>query len=522
MKFKLIILGFCLFFAGSAAFASSTYYLPQVAVGPFAQNGTNYEYRTSFVLYNNTGVTTNVTVNLFNNDGVPMTVNMTGVSAGGPVQGSSFTIGIAPGVNKILQASYGIITVGAAIVVADSDLGIGVSGMFTIYNVDNSTFVTEVGVQGLAAANLPNTFVLPVQQSANGAIATALALYNPYPWSATITMSLTNENNISMGDAAITLVPWQHAAFYVDQQFPSIQNSNFHGMLRVMSDGPLAAITLRQNAPSFFTYTSCPVVSTASSQTRFNLAQFADGAVGGGYYKTTIMLQNFRGTPTTIYFAARQQDGTTISPNLITTTGDYINNMIVIEGHGSRFLTSDGSTNAQGSMVITSNAPIGAAALFTLFSTDSSHVFQTEAGVQDSPSYTSVTLPIDFKVQNGGTVYGTGFALFNPNPTAVTLKPSFFDGDGLMSTAGTITLQPLSQQAMFFDSVFGGMGTVQGSLAFQGLTGTNGVSAMVLRMNMSPFNMTSFSAVSGTAAGFTGTSGTPRYTYMDHRDYDQR
>jgi len=164
-------------------------------------------------------------------------------------------------------------------------------------------------------------------------------------------------------------------------------------------------------------------------------------------------------------------------------------------------------------MVITSSAPIGAAALFTLYSNDS--VFQTEAGVQDSPSYTRVTLPIDFKVQNGGTVYGTGFALFNPNATAISLKPSFFDGDGLMSTAGIITLQPMSQQAMFFDSVFPGLGTVQGSLAFQGLTGTNGVSAMVLRMNMSPFNMTSFTAVSGTAAGASYTNGTPRFTYMD-------
>jgi len=516
MKLKIVILAFCLFFVGSAAFSATNYYIPQVVVGPFGMNDTNFSYRTSFIFFNNTSASSDVTLNLFNSDHSEMTVTMTGLGMT-PVVGSSFTFTLPVGSAKILQASSDSLAAGPADVIATSDSGVGVVGRYTIYNDDaGGTFVTEVGVKAIEGSTLRNDFVIPVQETDSGAVLTGIALYNPYPWETTMDLSLKNQFGAAVGSYVVTLGSGQHTAFYVDQDFPDIGGTNFYGMLKIQSDGPIAAMTLRQNAPSFITYTSCPVVPTTSTQRNFTLAQFADGVLGGVKYKTTLMLQNFRRSTVTINFAATGGGGGDAIPlRWISSTGDAFTNTIDLGAGETRFMTSDGGANAQGGIVITSSAPIGAAALFLL--TDMDDNFMTEAGVQDSPVLNRLTMPVHSRMtSDGSTLYGTALALYNPSASPVTLRPTYLDESGLMLTAGTVTLAPGAQQASFFDQFFPGMGTVVGSLAFQAMTATSGVSAMVLGANIDPFNMTSFSSVSGTAGvSFAFNTGTPRYTVVD-------
>jgi len=86
-----------------------------------------------------------------------------------------------------------------------------------------------------------------------------------------------------------------------------------------------------------------------------------------------------------------------------------------------------------------------------------------------------------------------------------------------MTTAGIITLSKSGHTAQFFHELFPGYGKyIQGSLAFQvtSTAGLNQVSAVALRSNDSPYNMTSFAVVSGTA-GNSYTANLPRIVYTD-------
>jgi hypothetical protein len=420
MKLKLAVLVFCSLFLGSTAFSSSTYYIPHVAIG--AYTGTDqqtYSFRTTFVFFNNTSSSSTVAMSLAADDGTSMTANISGLGTN-----STFSFLLGPGSTRIYQTEgFGSIHTGAATIISDSD--IGVSGIYTINKVATGQFVTEVGIQ---ATSLMSHFAIPVQVTADGAVTTGLALYNPNISDSTITLSLRNADGTSAGaNASYTLAAGKHTSFYITDKFPSINNTKFSGMLTIQSSVEISAVTLRQNAPSNVTYTSIPVVPTSSTQTTFNLAHFADGQVGGTPYKTTFMLFNFSGSSATVSIAPSNDDGTalTLSMTDSSTTGS---NYTIAAG-ASKFLQTNGTANVQGAAIVTSTVPIGAAALFAEYNNDRS--FNTEAGVQDSPVLTNFTLPVDSQVPLDGmaTIVGTVFAFFNPNSSSVTLTPTYLDED---------------------------------------------------------------------------------------------
>jgi hypothetical protein len=499
MKLKMVVLIFCLFVAGSAAL-SSTYYLPQVAIGAYTgEDGKVYSYRTTFVFFNNTNTANYVTMVLTDNDGNPMKANISGLG-----KNSTFSFQLGAGSTRILQTdSSGNIHTGAATITSDSDIGF--SGIYTINNVATGEFVTEVGVQ---ATSLMRKFVIPIQTTANGAVTTGLALYNPDALDSTLTLSLKNEDGTTAdANVSVPLAAGNHTAFYITDKFPSTNNARFSGMLTVQSSSNISAVTLRQNAPSTVTYTSIPVVPTTSTQKTFNLAHFADGQVGGTPYKTTFMLYNFSTSSATVTLAPRQDDGTALTLRMMdgtTTASSY-----AIAPGASKFLQTDGTAGAQGAVIISSDVAIGVAALFAEYNNDLS--FNTEAGVQDSQALTDFALPIDSRVSLDGSVTtsDTGIAFFNPGSSSVDITPKFLDVCGIITASSTpITLPAKGHAAYFFNNLFPLLGDVQGSIAISDLT--SGVSAMTLRLNMAPFSMTSLPVVSGAATGFpAATSGNP-------------
>jgi hypothetical protein len=498
MKLKLAVLAFCLLLIGSTAFSSTTYYIPQVAIGTYTgMDQQVYGFHTTFVLFNNTEIATSVSMVLTDNGGNPMGVNIPALGR----KSSTFSFNLGPGTTNIFQTdNAGSLQSGAATITSDSD--IGVSAIYTINEASTGKFVTEVGVQ---AASLMRNFAIPVQVTGDGFINTGLALYNPSSSAATITLTLKDEDGTTTANVELSgdeaLGAGKHTAFYIGgDKFKDIKN--FKGMLTVHSSEQISAVTLRQNAPSTVTYTSIPVVSTG--QTTFNLAHLADGVVGGTPYQTTFMLFNFGTASANVTIAPRDDSGTALP--LTMTDGSTTATSYTIAAGASKFLQTNGSANKWGAAIITSTAPIGAASLFTEYNNDQS--FGSEAGVQDSPASTSFAMPIDSKVSLDGAVntFDTAIAFFNPGTSSVTFSPSFLDVSGVITTADSITLAAKSHAAFYFSGLFPNMGDIQGSIHISGLA--NGVSAMTLRLNASPFSMTTLPVVSGAATGITpATSG---------------
>jgi hypothetical protein len=483
MRIKLAALAFFMFLMGNTAFSASKYYLPHVAIGAFDTGS----FRTTFIFFNNQSTASNVTLSLTGDGGTPLSVTITGLGTN-----STFTFSLGPGATRILQTdNSGNAKAGAATIT--SDLAIGVSGLFTIYD-KSGNFQTEVGVNN---SDPLQNFALPVQVSGS-TVNTGLALYNPQTTSSSITVTLTNVDGTVLGSTPITLAAGQHTGKYVGGDlFKDV--SSFQGTLTVQSSVAISAMTLRQNAPaSTLSYTSCPVVSTATTQTTFNLAQVVNGASSDVGYKTTFMLFNLSSSTANVTLALTKDDGTPLSVVIPSQSAGAKSTFNLTIGAGkSLFLQTDGTgALLQGAALITSDVPIGAAGIFTQY--DSKGNFATEAGVQSSPALKDFTLPIDSNTPTADT----GIALFNPGAASVTVTPRFLNATGISATASTpIALVANGHYAGFFGSIFPGLGVVQGSLAISAPTA---ISALTMRENLSPFGMTSLPVVQGVYQAASG------------------
>jgi hypothetical protein len=481
MNIKLVVLTLFLFFAGRTAFSESKYYLPQVAIGSFGSGG----FRTTFLFFNNQKTAANIVLTLTNDAGAPMVITIPGLGTN-----STFTFTLETGASRIYQTdvagSRGPLKAGAAVVISDAP--IGVSALFTIYDAQGN-FVTEAGVGN---SDPLTSFVIPVEITAT--YNTGLALYNPTATDSSITATLTNTDGTVAGRISnYPLNAGKHIGVYVTDLFSNI--SNFQGSLMVQSSVAISAMTLRQNA-SPLSYTSCPVVSTGSTQKTFVLAQVVNGASSDVGYKTSFMLINFSVSTATVTLTLTKDAGTPF-PVVISEQGASAKSTFnfTIGAGKSLFLHTDGTgTLSQGAASITSDVAIGAAGIFTQY--DSKGNFATEAGVQDSPALTDLTLPVDSKA-----TVDTGIALFNPGTSPVTITPRFLDADGVSTTAAIpIVIPAIGHYAGFFGNIFPELGTIQGSFAISALTP---ISALTMRENFSPFGMTSLPVVSGSSPGRT-------------------
>lgn len=480
MKTKLGILAFFLLLTADHAVSQSlnNYYLPQVANGAYADGS----FRTSFVFFNNTGSTANVIMNLTDDAGNPFEVTIPGLGSD-----SNFLVMLPPGASRIFQTDgTGPLSAGAAEIL--STVPIGVSGIFTIYDT-NGNFVTESGV----GSSTPLTdFVIPVESGGN--YSTGLALFNPGA-DASYTARLLDANGNQVDTTTKEMASGTHAAFFLTgsgQLFPN--QTDIQGTLVVHSDVALSAVVLRQSS-SPFGFTSLPVVSKSSTQTNLSLAQVANGSYGAGSFRTSFLLFSIASSTANVTLTLTKDDGT---PMPVTISGLGTNSTFTfpIQAGKALFLKTDGSGSlAAGSARITSDVPIGATGIFSVY--DSQGNFQTEAGVGDSPIMTQFTLPVDLTGN-----FDTGVAFFNPGTSPATITLRFMNASGENNSQNPqITLPPNGHNAGFVSQFFPGIGNIQGTLA---VSSTAGVAAITLRQNSSPFGFTTLPVVSGIAPGTAG------------------
>ena len=160
------------------------------------------------------------------------------------------------------------------------------------------------------------------------------------------------------------------------------------------------------------------------------------------------------------------------------------------------FLQTDGlGPGISGAATITSNVPVGASAIFTVF--DSTGQFQTEAGVGDSLVSAALTLPVDI---TGG--YNTGVAFFNPGSNAISLTFRLLDGNGVQLNATNRLLGARNHLADFVNELFPGTSDLRGSLA---VSAPGGVAAMTLRQYGPGASYTTLPTAIGAAMGKAAT-----------------
>jgi hypothetical protein len=470
------------FLVARSAFPQNTYYFPQVANGSFGTGS----FKTTFVLFNNTDTSATAVLKLTDDQGNPLTVNIPGL-------GGSGQITLGPGASQVLQTDgAGPLVAGAATVA--STVAIGVTSIFTIYDTSGN-FVTEAGVGN----SQPLTkFVIPVDVT--GAFDTGLALFNPNTGPASVTLSLYDSNGTAAASPKVlpTLGRNAHLATFVDQQF-SI--SNFRGTLVVQSSVAISALTLRQNSSrSAPTYTSLPVVPWPSSQAgvTMNFPQVANGSYGSISFKTSFLIFNTASSTANVVLALTQDNGspfTVTIPGSGPGTGTNSNFNFSLGLGAAVFLQTDGlGAGTAGAATITSNVPVGAAAIFTVL--NSAGQFQTEAGVGDSPNLTDLTLPVDITGS-----FDTGVAFFNPGSSSLTMTLRLMDANGAnVGTSASVPLAAKNHTAKFVSQLFPGTSNFRGSVA---ISAPGGVAALTLRQNSSPLSYTTLPVASGTSKGTT-------------------
>ena len=475
MKFtRFLAAGFVSLVFVSSAYAQNRYYLPHVANGDYGDGS----FRMTFILFNNSDAGTSALLELTSDAGLPLTVTITGLGTG-----SQFTIPLSAGATQILQTDgLGNMVAGAAVVTSATD--IGVSAIFTIYD-KNGHYVTESGVGSSAPLT---AFVLPVDTT--GLFNTGLALFNFGGVDASITLILRGTGGQQIATTPMMLRSHGHIAKFISgtaQLFPAA--TNVQGTLLVQSTVPIAAMVLRQNLTPL-SYTSLPVVSTTSTKQTLNLAHAANGTYTGGSFKTSFLIFNISASPANVTLALTQDNGTPLSvtvPGYGTRSSFPFNNLAA---GASIFLQTDGSgALSVGAATITSNVPIGASGVFTVFNTQGA--FQTEAGVGDSPVLTSLTLPVDIT-----DTVDTGVAFFGPAGATLTFQLRSESGK-LVGSRATRNLDAKGHLAEFASQIFGTR-NFRGSV---GITATSGVAALALRQHSSPpvLSYTTLPVASGAA-----------------------
>jgi hypothetical protein len=462
-------------FLVNGASAQNEYYLPQVANGNYGAGS----YRTTFLLINNTDTDTTASLRLTDDAGIPLVMTITGYGTS-----DSFAVSLPAGGSQMLQTDgLGSVATGAATVT--SATSIVVSAIFTIYD-SVGNFVTETGVGN---SEPQSSFVLPVDTT--GLSNTGLALFNAGSANASVSLVLRDTSGTEAGVVQLTLKGNNHLAVFVSGQgqlFPSV--SNFKGTLWVQSSIPVAAMVLRQNeAP--LSFTSLPVVSTSSTKQTLNLAQVANGSYSDGSYKNSFLIFNISSTPADVTLSLTKDDG---SPFVVTIPGQGTNSVfsIPLAAAASVVLQTDGSGSVTaGAATITSNVPIGACGIFSIF--NSQGAFQAETGVGDSPVLASMTLPVDITGN-----FDTGVAFFNPGSSPAILSLRLLGANGAqIGSAATISLAGKEHSARFISQIFPGTANFRGSVA---VSSAAAVAALTLRQNSAPLSFTTLPVASGTNA----------------------
>jgi Tol biopolymer transport system component len=448
--------------------AERSCFLPHVANGEFLGGS----LRTTIILVNPNDQTVAVTVEFSGDAGAEL-------KAGFPSLGTSPALSLEAGGTRFLQSlGTGDLVTGAARLVTDSDAAVGMSAVFTVYD-EAGRFLTEAGV---GASPLLEKFRFPVD--AFGLSNTALAVYNPNQSSADLTLRMFNTEGQEVAVAEVKLEAREHLARFLAGEFFE-GFADFRGTVTASSDVPVSACTIRQKT-SPLSFTTLPVVSTESEITEFHLPQVASGGFEGGSMRTTFIVFTTSDLPASVAMTATDDSGAE-HPLTLSNLGTDSRFVFDLPAGGSLYAETDGAGELFGGAVrLTSDAPIGVSAVFSVFDVEGR--CSTEAGVGDSRLMPEFSIPVDIQ-----ELSDTGLALLRPAGAESVLELDLLDRCG--ATVGEtheIKLGQGEHLARFVSEIFPGTAGFQGSLSVRA---SNPLAALTMRQNTVPLTFTTLPVV---------------------------
>jgi len=408
--------------------AQTSFNLAQVVDGASSTDS----YKTTFMLFNLSSNTANVTLALTNDDGTPFSVTIPDQSASAK---STFNLTIDAGKSLFLQTSgTGPISQGAAVIT--SNVAISATGLFTHFDATGN-FQTEAGVQDSPAQT---DFTLPID-SRKPAADTGIALFNPGTASVTITPRFLDASGVSTTLKTPILIPVNgHYAGYFGDLFTGL--GSVQGTLAISAPKAISALTMRQNF-SPFGMTSLPVVPGVvpdTSNPKVTMDGTVDHAVLASGSSLTVTHTTGTGSNRLMLVGVGWNDNTA-TPTISSVT-----------------FTPDGGAAVSLTEVITQK-PATVARYAAIYS------------IVNPPSGKSGTVTVTFtdSVPSGVVAGAANFA--GVDQTTPLGTPVGFASADNTSTALTVTLTGLTGNELIFDTAYqGGSGATQTLTANAGQT----------------------------------------------------
>jgi hypothetical protein len=298
---------------------------------------------------------------------------------------------------------------------------------------------------------------------------TAMALVNPHAsQSATIDVTLRDEDGAPLSTGRLALGPHEHTAFALPAQFAA--TGARRGVAEFSSTQDLAALGLRFNPGGAFTSVEpAPRALAGEGVTTHLLPQLVDGAGS----QTTILLVNPGDQPVPFSMAFHRPDGGPLALR-IAGLGAVTEHADIVPAGGVRVIETGGDSSPLGNPLVQGWGEIVAAR--PLSGTLIFRLGDSEAGVPVGPPVQQrAVLPFD---NTNGFV--TAMAVVNPSPDSPqTLFVRLLDEAGQPIRTEAVSLPAGSRQAFALPDRFPVTANLRGTLEFQ----NPGVGVLALRFN---------------------------------------
>ncbi|MBI4446267.1 MAG: hypothetical protein HY645_10205 [Acidobacteria bacterium] len=434
-------------------------------IGNGTIEGTARFFQTLFVLLNDSNRDVSGTLELYDNDGKPLTLTINGVS------GSSFPFTIKSGQSQRFTTSgTGPVQQGWAHVHSDQPLAGTAS--FGITDAEKRVY-TDVGV---AESSLGTNFTLFADTLGNAN--TGIAGVNPSDTDTiTLLFQLLNAAGVVVATDQRQLGPRAHVAFFLDELFKSVSGiTEFEGTVLITSAKPFAGITLRSLGDQLTSLPMVPPAPAGSARDRLIFPHVADGVAGGFKIATSAILFNNTTERATGKVEFINSDGTPMSVTIGGQTASSFD--FALNPKAVRRLVTSGASGAAkvGWARVIMDKPMSGTAIFHLF--DTSDRLLSEVGVNAAVLRKNFNIIADTL-----GFFNTGIATANPSEENLTSNVNFYlyDKNGTFVSAANRSLKALEKQAFFLTDLFP---NVPGIAEFDGrlnIIGSEFVAPLALR-----------------------------------------
>ena len=417
--------------AATAPASMHHYYLPHVIDGNPAPHGASNgllhahpsqgSFETTFVLTNTGNSAANITIAASRDDASPLFLSIPGLGSG-----PSLTATLAAGATRLFVTGGRGEGGGAAVITSTAPISLN--------EILSSTNAGEPAGESMVAAvedtELAVEYSVPVDTV--GGVDSGIALYNPGTAPATVTLQVLDGTGAAAGHATLTLGRQRRVMVYA-LDGPLHVPAGFRGTLDVTSTSALAGVALRRN-PASPVPILMPATNQVSQRMTFYLPRIDDGSSASGIAKTLFLLTNVSTHSATAKLTFSRDDGTAWPVSIAGTNSNGTFQTTIAPGATSFLTTGGAAALASGSAGITSDQPIGVAAV--LIHSTSSGSLLSEVSTAPSPMNFQVLLPFD---NTGQTAASAVF--LNASAAPLTVNLDLLDSDG--SKLGSTQMAPL-------------------------------------------------------------------------------